>query len=82
MTLTHKMINYKHIEKTELVVDNVTCDSCNKICDNNEFMSLSESWGYYSNKDLQTWTAQICEKCIDEKLDFINFKKEQTISIF
>lgn len=43
-----------------------------------EYMSLSANWGYESGKDLQTWTAQICEKCVDEKLGFIKFKVETT----
>ena len=38
---------------------------------------LETHWGYHSGKDMQKWTAQICEKCVDEKLSFINFKKER-----
>lgn len=43
-----------------------------------EFMKLEAHWGYYSeSKDTEKWTAQICEKCVDEKFSFIKFKKEQ-----
>lgn len=41
-----------------------------------EFMKMEVNWGYWSGKDTQKWTAQICEKCVDEKLSFIKFKKE------
>lgn len=40
-----------------------------------EFMELKTHWGYHSDKDEQKWVAQICEKCVDEKLSFIKFKK-------
>ena len=41
-------------------------------------MKLEAHWGYYSeSKDTEKWTAQICEKCVDEKFSFIKFKKEQ-----
>lgn len=40
-----------------------------------EFLKLSTDWGYHSNKDGQTWSAILCEKCVDEKLSFIKFKK-------
>jgi hypothetical protein len=40
-----------------------------------EYMSMRAVWGYRSNKDTQVWTAQICEKCVDEKFGFVKFKK-------
>ena len=40
-----------------------------------EFMRLETSWGYHSGKDLERWVAQLCEKCVDEKLSFIKFQK-------
>ncbi len=41
------------------------------------YMNLSAYWGYYSeHNDEEKWTAQVCEKCVDEKLSFITFKKE------
>jgi hypothetical protein len=77
------MIEYKPVEKTELDISNVLCDCCGKSCyDGNinfEYMTMQSSWGYYSNKDLETWTAQICEKCVDEKFGFINFQKQGLI---
>lgn len=74
--------------KTEVIVD-ITCDCCGKSCkmydgraDDDmlfsvfEFMKMEANWGYCSGKDTEKWTAQICEKCVDEKLSFIKFKKE------
>lgn len=40
-----------------------------------EYMDLSAVWGYHSNKDLEKYSAQVCEKCVDEKFSFIKFKK-------
>lgn len=40
-----------------------------------EFMKMEAHWGYNSKKDLEKWTAQICEKCVDEKFQFVKFKK-------
>jgi hypothetical protein len=38
-------------------------------------MELKANWGYFSDKDLECWTAHVCEKCVDEKLSFIKFEK-------
>lgn len=59
----------------EGIVDNdVRSDHDQKFYDF-EYMTLKANWGYYSGKDTQTWEAQVCEKCVDEKLSFIKFKK-------
>ena len=42
-----------------------------------EFMKLEATLGYRSGKDGQKYTAQICEKCVDEKLSFINLRRER-----
>lgn len=41
------------------------------------FMKLHANWGFYSEKDLQSQTAHICEKCVDEKLLFIKFNNDK-----
>lgn len=41
-----------------------------------EYLKIEGTWGYGSNKDGEKWTAQICEKCVDEKFSFVKFKKE------
>ena len=78
----------KEIQKIDNeVTTDVICDCCGKSCRmyytdvneqshyNFEFMTLETHWGYFSDKDTEKWTAQVCEKCVDEKLSFIKFKK-------
>lgn len=75
------MKQYKIVEKKDLEVDDVICDSCGKSCYNGtnfEFIELVNHWGYGSKHDMETWEAQICEECADTKLNFINFKKYPT----
>jgi len=63
-------------------VVNIICDICEKSCkidDHLEYMRLQANWGYYSKNDLTKWTAQVCEKCVLEKLvPLIKFKEEET----
>ena len=41
-----------------------------------EYLTIRGEWGYLSNqKDTERWEAHVCEKCVDEKLGFIKFKK-------
>ena len=64
-------------------IDCVICDSCGESCTKeygSEFMKLESSWGYDSGKDMEVWTAEICEKCVDEKFKFINFKVKNRIN--
>lgn len=66
-------------EDVEVIVD-VICDICGCSCDTScgfEYMELCANFGYGTKKDMERWTAKICEKCVDEKLSFVNFKKEE-----
>ena len=67
-------------KKTEVeILEDVICDSCGNSCKNStnfEFMTLENYWGYGSKKDGDFWQAHICEKCVDEKFNFIKFQKE------
>ncbi len=77
------MIEIKKELKEQDVVQDVLCDSCGKSCKTEygfEYLKLSTHWGYFSNKDLVKYDAQICEQCVDEKLGFINFQKESSIT--
>ena len=74
-----KGIENKDIEVTKDII----CDCCGNSCKSNnsdienfEYMTMEAYWGYTSVKDSEKWTAHICEKCIDEKFSFVNFKKE------
>jgi len=71
----------KKIEKEQKEVEvttDILCDSCGESCKTEygfEYMELCSNWGYGSDKDFQYWEAHICEKCVDEKLNFVKFKK-------
>jgi len=68
----------KIIETKKEVIYDVICDCCGETCKTNydyEFLELKANWGYGSSKDMEKWSAQICEKCVEEKLSFIKFKK-------
>ena len=62
-------------------VKDVKCDICGKSCKTEintfEFMELKVDWGYGADKDGKRQTAQVCEKCVEEKLEpIIKFKTE------
>lgn len=68
------------VKKDVEVIADIICDSCGNSCKTDadfEFIEMKANWGYNTKKDMEKWTAHICEKCVDEKLAFINFKKEQ-----
>lgn len=71
----------KLIKKEVSELEDVLCDSCGNSCLDKsgyfEFMDMKVNWGYGSKKDMEQWTAQVCEKCVDEKLTFINFSKKE-----
>ena len=31
-----------------------------------DFLTITKEWGYFSNKDIETHSFKICEKCYDE----------------
>lgn len=69
----------KSCKVDEGIVDNdMRLDKGEKVCVY-EFMKLEVHWGYYSDKDCEKWTAQVCEKCVDEKFTFVKFQKENYI---
>ncbi|MFP4698340.1 MAG: hypothetical protein ACLFMO_06505 [Eubacteriales bacterium] len=49
----------------------VTCNKCGKMitaeqCPKVDFITISKNWGYFSNKDNQNHSIDLCEKCYDE----------------
>lgn len=40
-------------------------------------MTLESTWGYGTKKDLEQWSAHICEQCVDEKFSFVKFEKDE-----
>jgi uncharacterized cysteine cluster protein YcgN (CxxCxxCC family) len=84
-------IKVKTVKTPEEVTEDVICDICGKSCKKRindpivertmEYMELKTSWGFYSNKDLETWEAEVCEDCVDKHLSpLIKFKKISTFS--
>ena len=74
------MTEIEKVKKTVEVVKDILCDSCGESCKKGnsfEYMELQANWGFNSEKDLEQWTAQICEKCVDEKFRFIIFDKKK-----
>jgi hypothetical protein len=65
----------KSCKKEEHIIDNEKNPNYGKNNPIFEYMTLEANWGYCSNKDCETWKAQICEECIDTKFKFITFKK-------
>ena len=46
------------------------------------YLDLSVNWGYYSDHDLETWSAQVCEDCVTGKLkEIIKFKIKKTYDV-
>ena len=75
MEITEK----RQIEQ-EVVID-IVCDVCGQSCASPfgpERMVLTAVWGYSSGKDGEAWTADLCEKCVDNMLTFVNFNKKYT----
>lgn len=73
----------KFINKPTEVTSDILCDCCRKSCKTQsgeayadfEYMELKADWGFFSIKDGESWTAHLCEACVDEKLSFIKFTK-------
>ena len=73
------------IKETKLVEEEVivgiVCDSCGQPLEEKDltyenYLQIYIRWGYGSLKDGDLWIADMCEKCVDEKLDkIVKFKK-------
>ena len=52
-------------------LDEVVCDICGQSCKkdfDNEFASLTATWGYNSKKDLTRHDIDLCEGCFDKTI--------------
>ena len=64
------MRQYKMQEKKE--VDKIVCNKCGKeiLVENGvaeaDMLSVQKRWGYFSNKDNEEHTFDLCEACYDE----------------
>lgn len=71
------IIKHKITKEVEDITD-IICDSCGKSCKvmtQFEYMTLEAFWGYHSRHDGEIWKAYICQDCVEAKLDFIGFSK-------
>jgi|ERR1035437_170763 hypothetical protein len=70
----------KALEEPQDILSAITCDICGYVWEparrhekgypmNGEFMTLRANWGWDSAQDGDIWIADICEKCVKEKLD-------------
>ena len=62
------------------VVQDIICDCCGKSCldsekVNYELANLSAHWGFYSERDLEKWECDLCEKCAVKVKEFIDRKE-------
>ena len=67
------MKQYKNMRKTIKILDRVICDRCKKVLkkdslDNVEGGTLSISFGYDSDYDLESYDADICDNCFKKVL--------------
>lgn len=73
------------VERVEKVVVDVLCDRCGGTCVRERFpteggaellqtekATVRASWGYFSDKDLESWDADLCEGCADELKEWID----------
>jgi hypothetical protein len=71
------MRRYKKVLKDELL--DIVCDICGGSCVPEgsggagwaEFAVLEANWGYFSRKDGDKLHKEICEKCFDKLVDFM-----------
>ena len=57
------------------VLEDILCDRCGESCrrfrskedptDIYEYATITANWGYHSNRDTESHSALICEKCFD-----------------
>ena len=64
-------------------LDEVVCDICGQSCKkdfDNEFASLTATWGYNSKKDLTRHDIDLCEGCFDKTIEFL--QQIRTVPVF
>lgn len=66
---------YKNKKVTRLIEDKIYCNKCGeeikKISDNQfaDYLETEKHWGYFSEKDGETHSFDICEKCYTDFID-------------
>jgi hypothetical protein len=68
----YRMKKFKYQSRDVSVVREIICNKCGEIiaketdCNKVDYISINKTWGYFSNKDNENHTIDICEKCYDE----------------
>lgn len=66
-----QMVEYKKVNTDKYIPEHIYCNLCGEeivkadrqyFCD---FMHVEKRWGYFSEKDGQTHSFDLCEKCYD-----------------
>lgn len=77
------MKKYKKVLKNE--ISDVICDVCSRSClkspgvpYSSEFASLNAEWGYWSRKDGQNASLDLCEDCFDKIISFVKTISENS----
>ena len=50
----------KSMKKTEII-----CHCCGKIIGQADYLHIEKEWGYFSDKDGECHSFDLCEKCFD-----------------
>ncbi|MBQ9885738.1 MAG: hypothetical protein IJM37_02575 [Lachnospiraceae bacterium] len=53
-------------EKVVLVKDEAFCNCCGRKIVNEDFLEVEKEWGYFSSKDGEKISFDLCEKCFDK----------------
>lgn len=78
------MRQYRHIQKTEefKVINKIICNQCGKEIPvvngqaQEGVFSVDYTWGYFSEKDGERHSFELCEKCYDALLNSFHIPAE------
>lgn len=72
------MTKYKTIREPKKVVDSIICNVCGEeIFNGEDYVHIDKLWGYFSNKDNEHHSFDICESCYNKLVK--TFKIKPTI---
>lgn len=75
----------KHLKKSidTNIVEEIICNRCGAVIKNvdgiykKEFLSVKKQWGYFSNKDGQIDSFELCENCYDKMISSFKYPIER-----
>lgn len=79
----------KKITIEKETTENIFCNSCGNSCKVAQledgysvfsYATISAQWGYFSNKDLTSQVAHLCENCCDELMSKFKIPPTEKIS--